>query len=38
MDCGWERIYQKLKKLGRLDAMKCPVQLRNYATDSEVSK
>ena len=29
MDCGWERIYQKLKKLGRLDAMKCPVQLRN---------
>ena len=36
MECGWERIYQKLKKLGRLDAMKCPVQLRNYATDSEV--
>ena len=38
MDCGWERIYQKLKALGRLDAMKCPVQLRNYATDDEVSK
>ena len=36
MECGWERIYQKLKKLGRLDAMKCPVQIRNYATDSEV--
>ena len=36
MECGWERIYQKLKALGRLDAMKCPVQLRNYATDSEV--
>ena len=37
MECGWERIYQKLKKLGRLDAMKCPVQIRNYATDSDVS-
>ena len=36
MECGWERIYRKLEKLGRLDAMKCPVQLRNYATDSEV--
>ena len=38
MECGWERIYQKLKKIGRLDAMKCPVQVRNYATDDEVSK
>ena len=37
MECGWERIYQKLKKLGRLDTMKCPVQIRNYATDSDVS-
>ena len=36
MDCGWERIYQKLKKIGRLDALKCPIQLRNYATDDEV--
>ena len=35
MECGWERIYQKLKKIGRLDAMKCPVQLRNYATDDQ---
>ena len=38
MECGWERIYQKLKKIGRLDAMKCPVQLRNYATDEDISK
>ena len=38
MECGWERIYQKLKKIGRLDALKCPVQIRNYATDDEVSK
>ena len=36
MECGWERIYQRLKKIGRLDALKCPVQLRNYATDTEV--
>ena len=36
MECGWERIYQKLKKIGRLDVLKCPVQIRNYATDSEV--
>ena len=38
MDCGWERIYQRLKKIGRLDVLKCPVQIRNYATDDEVSK
>ena len=36
MDCGWERIYQKLKQLGRLDVMKCPVQLRNYAVEPDV--
>ncbi len=36
MECGWERIYQKLKAIGRLDALKCPVQIRNYATDDEV--
>ena len=35
MDCGWERIYQRLKKIGRLDVLKCPVQLRNYAVDSD---
>jgi electron transport complex protein RnfC len=38
MECGWERIYRRLKQLGRLDAMKCPVQVRNHATDDEVSK
>ena len=36
MECGWERIYQRLKKVGRLDVLKCPVQIRNYATDKEV--
>ena len=30
MDCGWERIQKRLEKIGRLDALKCPVQLRNY--------
>ena len=35
MQCGWERIYRKLEELGHLDLMKCPVQLRNYAVDSE---
>ena len=38
MECGWERIYRRLKQVGRLDALKCPVQVRNYATDDEVSK
>ena len=36
MEYGWERIYQKLKAIGRLDVMKCPVQIRNYATDDLV--
>ena len=35
MECGWERIYQRLKAVGRLDALKCPIQIRNYATDVE---
>ena len=39
MDCGWERIVQRLTKAGRLDVLqKCCVQVRNYATDAEVSK
>ena len=38
MECGWERIYRRLEMLGRLDALKCPVQVRNFATDEEVSK
>ena len=36
MECGWERIYQRLKKVGRLDVLKCPVQIRKYATDDLV--
>ena len=38
MECGWERIQRRLEKLDRLDALKSPIQLRNYATDDEVSK
>ena len=35
MECGWERIQKRLAQIGRLDAMKCPVQIRNYATDDQ---
>ncbi len=38
MECGWERIYRRLAQLGRLDALACPPQVRNFATDEEVSK
>lgn len=38
MECGWERIYRRLAQLGRLDVLKCPVQLRNYAVEDETSK
>jgi len=36
MECGWERITRRLAQIGRMDVLKCPVQLRNYATDDEV--
>ncbi len=35
MECGWERIQKRLEKIGRLDALKCPVQVRNYAIDEK---
>ena len=35
MECGWERIQRRLTQIGRLDALKAPVQVRNYAPDSE---
>ena len=38
MECGWERIQRKLTQIGRLDALKCPIQFRNYATDDAVNK
>ena len=30
MECGWERIQKRLAQLGRLDALKAPIQIRNY--------
>ena len=36
MECGWERIIRRLTQIGRLDVLKCPVQVRNYATDDDV--
>ncbi len=36
MECGWERIYRRLAQIGRLDVLKCPTQVRNYATDVNI--
>ena len=36
MECGWERIIRRLTQVGRLDVLKCPVQIRNYATDKDI--
>ncbi len=34
MECGWERIQQRLEKLGRLDILRnAPVKIRDYSTD-----
>ena len=35
MECGWARIQKKLEEIGRLDALKCPIQIRDYAIDSD---
>ena len=35
---GWERIQRRLAQIGRLDLLKCPTNVRNFATDEEVSK
>ena len=36
MECGWERIQKRLAEVGRLDALKCPIQIRNYATEEDI--
>ena len=33
MECGWERIYRRLEKQGRLNLLRCPVNLHNFSTD-----
>jgi len=30
MDCGWERIYRRLEKLDRLDALACQIKIRDF--------
>jgi len=35
MECGWERIHKRLAQVGRLDVLKCPVQLRDYSVDEK---
>ncbi|MCL2045832.1 MAG: methylenetetrahydrofolate reductase C-terminal domain-containing protein [Oscillospiraceae bacterium] len=30
MECGWERIYRRLEKLGLLDSLLYPAKIRNY--------
>ena len=37
MECGWERIIQRLKAQGRLDVLRCGTQLHDFNTD-EVTK
>ncbi len=38
MECGWERIYRKLEKLGRLDTLKYEAKVRDYAKPFKESK
>lgn len=38
MECGWEQIYRRLEKLGRLDTLRYPTKVRNYAVPSEETK
>lgn len=38
MDCGWERIYGKLEKLNRLDALKHEAKVRDYAKPFKESR
>lgn len=35
MECGWERIQKRLAQIGRLDALKAPIQIRNYNPDAD---
>ena len=35
MECGWERIQKRLAQIGRLDALKAPIQIRNYNPNAD---
>lgn len=36
MECGWERIRKRLGETGRLDALKSPVNIKDFSTEIEV--
>jgi len=38
MECGWEKITQRLKKLDKMDLYKQPTRLRNYSTFEETKE
>ena len=38
MECGWERIYRRLEKLGRLDVLRFPTQMHDFSTDEETKE
>ena len=38
MECGWERIMRRLAQVGRLDVLKCPVQVRDYTANQTGKK
>ncbi|MDI9471585.1 MAG: 5,10-methylene tetrahydromethanopterin reductase [Tissierellia bacterium] len=38
MECGWERIYRRLEMLGRLDILRYPTKVRNYAVPGDETK
>ena len=38
MECGWERIQRRLAQVGRLDVLKCPVQVRDYTANQAGKK
>ena len=35
MKCGWERIYRRLEAVGRLDALRSPVQVRDHSRNAK---
>jgi len=38
MECGWERIYRRLEKQKRLDAMLHPVKVRDFTAGERAAK
>ena len=38
MECGWDRIYRRLKAVGHLEVLQCPVQIRDYSRDVKASE